>query len=168
LNLFVICTKIKGVKANIYIYIYMYFKNVRVLSSKHRSGLLSALRNSKEHSGHDAVILVWHRTCIWLQYIIVIKLSKFCADNLNDLGVMKDFLISLWYCCCFFLAHLLVLIGNLGQLKQDTAFIVRDRPFNLKGGGGGYGFLFRSEFFFWTTQELEYFFFFVVIFFSTI
>jgi hypothetical protein len=23
------------------------------------------------------------------------ELSKFCADNLNDLGVMKDFLISL-------------------------------------------------------------------------
>ena len=35
---------------------------------------------------------------------------------------------------------------------------VRDRPFNLKGGGGGYGYLFRSEFFFRTTQELEYFF----------
>jgi hypothetical protein len=31
---------------------------------------------------------------------------------------------------------------------------IRDRPFNLKGGG--YGFLFRSEFFFRTTQELEY------------
>ena len=37
--------------------------------------------------------------------------------------------------------------------------MVRDRPFNLKGGeGGGYGFLFRSEIFFRTTQELEYFF----------
>ena len=35
--------------------------------------------------------------------------------------------------------------------------VVRDRPFNLKGGG--YGFLFRSEIFFWTTQELEYLFF---------
>ena len=35
---------------------------------------------------------------------------------------------------------------------------VRDRPFNLKGGGG-YGFLFRSEIFFWTTRELEYLFF---------
>ena len=32
-----------------------------------------------------------------------------------------------------------------------------DRPFNLKGGG--YGFLFRSEFFFRTTQEFEYYFF---------
>jgi hypothetical protein len=32
---------------------------------------------------------------------------------------------------------------------------LRDRPFNLKGGG--YGFLFRSEFSFRTTQELEYF-----------
>jgi hypothetical protein len=35
--------------------------------------------------------------------------------------------------------------------------IFRDPPFNLKGGG--YGFLFRSEFFFRTTQELEYLFF---------
>jgi hypothetical protein len=34
--------------------------------------------------------------------------------------------------------------------------MVRDRPFNLKGG---YGFLFRSEFFFRTTQALEYLFF---------
>ena len=34
---------------------------------------------------------------------------------------------------------------------------LRDRPFNLKGGG--YGFLFRSEFFFQITQELEYLFF---------
>jgi hypothetical protein len=34
----------------------------------------------------------------------------------------------------------------------------RDRPFNLKGGGG-YGFLFRYELFFRTTQELEYLFF---------
>jgi hypothetical protein len=33
---------------------------------------------------------------------------------------------------------------------------LRDRPFNLKGGG--YDFLFWSEFFFRTTQELEYFF----------
>ena len=33
-----------------------------------------------------------------------------------------------------------------------TLISVRDRPFNLKGGGG-YGFLFR------TTQELEYLFF---------
>ena len=35
--------------------------------------------------------------------------------------------------------------------------MVRDRPFNLKGGG--YGVLFCSEFFFRTTQELEYYFF---------
>ena len=35
---------------------------------------------------------------------------------------------------------------------------IRDRPFNLKGGG--YGILFPSEFFFRTTQELEYLFFF--------
>jgi hypothetical protein len=31
---------------------------------------------------------------------------------------------------------------------------IRERPFNLRGGGG-YGFLFRSEFFFRTTQDLE-------------
>ena len=31
----------------------------------------------------------------------------------------------------------------------------------MKGGGGGYGFLFRSEFFFRATQELDYLFFFV-------
>jgi hypothetical protein len=35
--------------------------------------------------------------------------------------------------------------------------VVRDQPFNLKGGRG-YGFLFRSEICFRTTQELEYFF----------
>ena len=34
---------------------------------------------------------------------------------------------------------------------------IRDRPFNLKGGGGGgYGFLFRSEIFLRTTRELKY------------
>ena len=34
----------------------------------------------------------------------------------------------------------------------------RDRPFNLKGGWGGYGFLLRSEKNFRTTRELEYLF----------
>ena len=39
--------------------------------------------------------------------------------------------------------------------------LLRDRPFNLKGGRGGYifVFLFRSEFVFRTTRELEYLFF---------
>jgi hypothetical protein len=41
-------------------------------------------------------------------------------------------------------------------LRPINSSMLRDRPFNLKGG---YGFLFRSEFFFQTTQELEYFFF---------
>ena len=41
-----------------------------------------------------------------------------------------------------------------GNLKYS---VLRDRPFNLKGGG--YGFLFRSEKKFPTIQELEYFFF---------
>ena len=39
----------------------------------------------------------------------------------------------------------------------SLGLIVRGRPFNLKGGGGGYGFLFRSELFFRTTQELDFF-----------
>ena len=34
--------------------------------------------------------------------------------------------------------------------------VVKDRPFNLKGG---YGFLFRSDFFYRTTQKLEYLYF---------
>jgi hypothetical protein len=34
---------------------------------------------------------------------------------------------------------------------------LRDRPFNLQGGG--YGYLFPSEFFFRTPRELEYFYF---------
>ena len=38
-------------------------------------------------------------------------------------------------------------------------FAIRDRPFNLHGGGGGYGFLLCSEICFRTTRELEYLFF---------
>ena len=38
--------------------------------------------------------------------------------------------------------------------NAKKCYILRDRPFNLKGG---YGFLFRPEFFFRTTQELKYF-----------
>ena len=46
-------------------------------------------------------------------------------------------------------------IGILGKFCDD--WCLRDRPFNLKGGG--YGFLFRSEKIFRTTPELEYLFF---------
>ena len=42
-------------------------------------------------------------------------------------------------------------------MKIVFYFVIRDRPFNLKGG---YGFLFHSEILFRTTQELEYFSFF--------
>ena len=43
---------------------------------------------------------------------------------------------------------------------SDILLYLRDRPFILKGGGGGgYGFLFRSEILFRTTRELEYLFF---------
>jgi hypothetical protein len=42
--------------------------------------------------------------------------------------------------------------------NNNIQIILRDRPFNLKGGGGGgYGFLFRSEYFFRTTQEFRIF-----------
>ena len=45
---------------------------------------------------------------------------------------------------------------NILSIYIYSQTCLRDRPFNLKGGG--YGFLFRSEFFFRTIQELEYFF----------
>ena len=38
------------------------------------------------------------------------------------------------------------------MVQSIIYFLVRDRPFNLKGG---YGFLFRSEIFFRTTQEFD-------------
>ena len=40
--------------------------------------------------------------------------------------------------------------------RQEDVNYLRDRPFNLKGGGGVMVFLFRSEICFRTTQELEY------------
>ena len=54
--------------------------------------------------------------------------------------------------------------GSPGVGKNDVLYIsvlqhnlhyiyVRDRPFNLKGGGRGYGFLFRSEIFFRTQDS---------------
>ena len=42
------------------------------------------------------------------------------------------------------------------MISIASTVVIRDRPFNLKGG---YGFLFRSEIYFRTTQELEYLFF---------
>jgi hypothetical protein len=39
------------------------------------------------------------------------------------------------------------------EKHAENRMLIRDRPFNLKGG---YGFLFRSENFLRTTQELEY------------
>ena len=48
---------------------------------------------------------------------------------------------------------------EMEQMEIMQRKLLRDRPFNLKGGGGGYVFLFRSECFFRTTRELEYLFF---------
>ena len=40
----------------------------------------------------------------------------------------------------------------------EKCHVIRDRPFNLQGGGrGGYVFLLRSEIFFRTARESEYF-----------
>ena len=51
------------------------------------------------------------------------------------------------------------LVVMYGQYRHELSYslLVRDRPFNLQGGG--YGFLFRSEILFRTTRELEYYFF---------
>ena len=76
---------------------------------------------------------------------------------------------TVWYVLFFILFIIridLILIDLLYIHEFESSDILmickhlRDRPFNLKGGGGGrgYGFLFRSEFFFRTTQELEIFF----------
>ena len=47
-----------------------------------------------------------------------------------------------------------------GNKYLQTLIRLKDRPFNLKGGGGrGYVFLFRSKICVRTTQELEYHFF---------
>ena len=48
------------------------------------------------------------------------------------------------------LEHLLKAANK--NLTIDLCNYLRDRPFNLKRGGG-YGFLFRSDIFFRTTQE---------------
>jgi hypothetical protein len=37
--------------------------------------------------------------------------------------------------------------SNINTLSILLEFMIRDRPFNLKRGGGGYGFLFLSELF---------------------
>jgi GTPase SAR1 family protein len=47
---------------------------------------------------------------------------------------------------------------DLWDTPGDEDYDRLHRPFNLKGEGGGYGFLFCSEFCFRTTRELEFFF----------
>ena len=52
-------------------------------------------------------------------------------------------------------------IQSYGKESRNSSqpFFVRERPFNLKGGGGGYGFLFRSEFFFGQHKSKNIYFF---------
>ena len=56
--------------------------------------------------------------------------------------------------------HFVKTLKTLKTYVFEELLIVRDQPFNLKGGGGGgyVFFLFRSEIIFRTTQELEYIF----------
>ena len=55
-------------------------------------------------------------------------------------------------------------MGYLIFFNTFKNILIRDQPFNLKGGGGGggwYGFLFRSEFFFSDNTRVRIFIFFV-------
>ena len=65
------------------------------------------------------------------------------------------FIISCWLTKLYF--FVMFLVTSFIKLHLFV-LLLRDRPFNLKGGEG-YGFLFRSEILFRTTQELEYLFF---------
>jgi hypothetical protein len=66
-----------------------------------------------------------------------------------QIPICSHFKIHLpWY--FFFIFHFSLF------LYYTISFLIRDQPFNLKGGV--YGFLFRSENIFPTTQELGYFF----------
>ena len=72
-----------------------------------------------------------------------------CEDEVKLLGVTFDFRLTLN-------SH----VSHICKKASQQLNVLRDRPFNLKrGGGGGYGFLFRSAFFFRTTRELVYLFF---------
>jgi hypothetical protein len=77
-----------------------------------------------------------------------------CCLHLNMLDSVFDYntifrILSLRLMCA---------LNSLVNHGLSLFLTTRERPFNFKGGGG-YGFLFRSEFCFRTTQELEYLFF---------
>ena len=70
-------------------------------------------------------------------------------DKTTDLSqITDDLMVSSKQCL---MSHLITFI--IFQLSDDLG------TDHLTCGGGGYGFLFRSEFFFRTTRELEYLFF---------
>ena len=88
------------------------------------------------------------------------NISKFLKKNYSTLKFnMKR------YCLYMYLLKLKIskkiietfsLVYIHGILPNISDTEVRDRPFNLQGGG--YGFSFRSKFFFRTTRKLEFFF----------
>ena len=75
--------------------------------------------------------------------------------KLNNYGIRGN----TWKWVSDFLSNRMQQVALDGEVSGQLP-VVRDRPFNLKwgGGGGGYGFLFRPEFFFRTTRELKYLF----------
>ena len=98
----------------------------------------------KRNYRHHVVNSIWSLKALD-HYVIsdeeIIEDAVFGGQFVTLNGNFKIDLCPKWYEVC---------------IKQFEIFL-RDRPFNLKGGG--YGFLFRSEIFFRTTQELEYLFF---------
>jgi hypothetical protein len=73
---------------------------------------------------------------------------------------MLDFLLSTTYLSCFSKRIVSQLVRIVLRLSVEKVQLDYSKMLlgtgHLTCKGGGYGFLFRSEFFFRTTQELEY------------
>jgi hypothetical protein len=98
-------------------------------------------------------MMVWQKELIVLalqgmkfMHVFLNSLSCLCSANSGPLDNNRRDCNQWW-----------AILAEMFLTNSWQNVVVRDRPFNLKGGG--YGFLFRSENFFQTTQELEYYFF---------
>jgi hypothetical protein len=87
-----------------------------------------------------------------------IPVKKWTFHNIMKFITYFLFFGIIYTIFCFFLCFAICYTQSeaYGCWFETWKSLMRDRPFNLKGGG--YGFLFLSEFFFRTIQELEYFF----------
>jgi hypothetical protein len=94
--------------------------------------------------------------------------SDICPDKRGGLPWGSESLLSLYFTIS--LHQKSVLIRGVVSLEREEFIVIvfyyfmaseicPDKRGGFPWGGGGYGFLFRSEFFFRTTRELEYFFF---------